>query len=362
VTESAGSSISRYELDIPDWPGLGAGLELTLLSERPGHEPEVLGTWKFEGAAPGPVSVEVDWLDASEGAVKITAEDGREAPSLTGATRRPEAVVHPEMVLRIAGGGQALDTPVKVTDTRAVEQYYQGEEHQDEYVVQHPFFTSFHNARMEMLGRIFRDSIPLGGKVLDVGSGYSIFFLITQHWDFDMTCCDLDAAAMDKMREILPRWEWLVCDALHLPFEDCAFDAVYAGEIIEHVEDVQAALAEWRRVLKPGGTFIMTTPNRDRLLAVANRAVMPTHPEHIAEMNLGQARANLVAAGFEVTDVTGIYLEMFLNWNAPPGKRGDMLVARFTSESDERYYKPLMRAGSLMPKRAFDLVFTCKRQ
>jgi len=45
------------------------------------------------------------------------------------------------------------------------------------------------------------------------------------------------------------------------PFETESFDAVFAGEIIEHVFDVDAMLSEINRVLKPGGTFIVTTPN-----------------------------------------------------------------------------------------------------
>ena len=53
-------------------------------------------------------------------------------------------------------------------------------------------------------------------------------------------------------------------------FEDCSFDAVFAGEIIEHVFDIDAMLEEVRRVLKPGGTFVVTTPN----LAAFGRRMM----------------------------------------------------------------------------------------
>ena len=45
------------------------------------------------------------------------------------------------------------------------------------------------------------------------------------------------------------------------PFESNFFDAVFAGEIIEHVFDVDAMLKEIKRVLKPGGAFVVTTPN-----------------------------------------------------------------------------------------------------
>src|SRR5450756_2998855 len=88
-----------------------------------------------------------------------------------------------------------------------------------------------------------RDSIRPGSRVLDVGSGYSIFFLVGTDWDFDIHCCDLDSAAMEKMRSLVPGWDWVVADALSLPWADDHFDVVYAGEIIEHLPGPEEALA-----------------------------------------------------------------------------------------------------------------------
>ncbi|MGB7983486.1 MAG: class I SAM-dependent methyltransferase [Candidatus Nanopelagicales bacterium] len=52
-----------------------------------------------------------------------------------------------------------------------------------------------------------------------------------------------------------------VCgSALALPFADATFDAVSAFDVIEHCDPEQAALAEVRRVLKPGGRFLMSVP------------------------------------------------------------------------------------------------------
>ena len=48
-------------------------------------------------------------------------------------------------------------------------------------------------------------------------------------------------------------------------FKDDAFDVVWAGETLEHAADVSGLLAEVRRVLRPGGTLLVTTPNLARL-------------------------------------------------------------------------------------------------
>ena len=56
-----------------------------------------------------------------------------------------------------------------------------------------------------------------------------------------------------------PRWR-VQGDALHLPFADGAFDRVIASEVLEHIPDDVAAMAELARVLRPGGTMAVTVP------------------------------------------------------------------------------------------------------
>ena len=56
------------------------------------------------------------------------------------------------------------------------------------------------------------------------------------------------------------RFEVVRGDLLHLPFPDASVDRVMASEVLEHIPDDAAAIAEIVRVLKPGGRVAVTVP------------------------------------------------------------------------------------------------------
>lgn len=62
--------------------------------------------------------------------------------------------------------------------------------------------------------------------------------------------------------------QWNQSDALNLPFPDATFEAVTSGYLMRNVIDIPRALAEQRRVLKPGGRIVVldTSPPPDNLL------------------------------------------------------------------------------------------------
>jgi len=95
------------------------------------------------------------------------------------------------------------------------------------------------------------------------------------------------------------------------PHDDASFDVVFFCEIIEHLsDDPLRALLEIRRVLKAGGTLILTTPNVARLENVARLFVGKNiydpysaygpYGRHNREYTLRELRALLVHAGFTI--------------------------------------------------------------
>jgi SAM-dependent methyltransferase len=74
-------------------------------------------------------------------------------------------------------------------------------------------------------------------------------------------------------------------DATALPFGDASCEVVVSFETIEHVADPERMLAECRRILRPGGTLYLSTPNR------AVTRWLPPNPFHVREFTIGEILA-----------------------------------------------------------------------
>jgi len=85
-----------------------------------------------------------------------------------------------------------------------------------------------------------------------------------------------------------------------LPFESVFFDCVIAAEIIEHVYDTDRFLSEIRRVLKPGGLLVLSTPN---IACLTNRVklLFGKYPRY-AEYRAGGAGHIRVYTSFAIRD------------------------------------------------------------
>jgi 2-polyprenyl-6-hydroxyphenyl methylase/3-demethylubiquinone-9 3-methyltransferase len=109
--------------------------------------------------------------------------------------------------------------------------------------------------------------------LLDVGCGGGLLAPHVhgyRHVGVDLSDAGLAVAAQHGI-------ETVRADAADLPFDDATFDVVVAGEILEHVTDLDGTVAEALRVLRPGGTFVCDTINATPLA----RLVLVTIGERI---------------------------------------------------------------------------------
>jgi SAM-dependent methyltransferase len=109
----------------------------------------------------------------------------------------------------------------------------------------------------------FRDAIGRGRRVLDLGCRSGAFtrnFLAGN----EVVGLDIDRVALAKAAEL--GVETVVANVDEpLPFPAASFDAVVAGELLEHLQFPDALVAEARRVLRPGGVLVGSVPNAFRL-------------------------------------------------------------------------------------------------
>jgi len=115
----------------------------------------------------------------------------------------------------------------------------------------------------------------------------------------DIVGVDADREALEEAAKLGIETHWADLDEA-LELRDESFDVVVAGELLEHLRDPQRVVAEIRRVLRPGGTFVASVPNayrlKNRLQFLGGRP--PDHdPTHLQMFSPGDVRVLL--DGFE---------------------------------------------------------------
>ncbi len=88
-------------------------------------------------------------------------------------------------------------------------------------------------------------------------------------------------------------------DARRLPFADGEFDVVIAAEVLEHVHEDAAAIAELRRVLRPGGLLAVTVPRwwPERVCWALSREYHDVPGGHVRIYRRGQLAERLRRSG-----------------------------------------------------------------
>lgn len=115
--------------------------------------------------------------------------------------------------------------------------------------------------------------LPLAHRdFLDAGCGTGLFSEAAVERGANVTSMDVGEALLVRVAEKCDS-RCVVGDVQHLPFPDESFDVVLSTEVIEHVRAPAVAVRELGRVLRPGGTLVVTTPNRawHWSIVVANR-------------------------------------------------------------------------------------------
>ena len=160
--------------------------------------------------------------------------------------------------------------------------------------------VGLHNndARVRWVQGVLR-TLPAGQSLLDAGAGEQPYRSCCAHLnyvaqDFGKYDGQGDGTGMQRGAWTQTNLD-IVCDVTSIPRPDASFDAILCTEVIEHVTDPIKVLAEFARLLRPGGTLILTAP-----------FVSFTHfaPHHYhTGFSRYFYRHHLAQAGFEIRDL-----------------------------------------------------------
>jgi SAM-dependent methyltransferase len=182
-----------------------------------------------------------------------------------------------------------------------------------------------HQFRVALMARTLAAHLPArraeGGapaRVLDAGAGRGTLALTLAGRGYAVTALDDSAEFLTYLNERAARQRRLALvrgDVAALPLGAGVFDGAVCGEVLEHVPDDGAAVAELARVLRPGGVLVATVPaGRGRYSWLDRWA------GHARRYELEELRALVVAAGFRVVRLH--------HWGFPFGLLYERLVQR----------------------------------
>jgi ubiquinone/menaquinone biosynthesis C-methylase UbiE len=168
--------------------------------------------------------------------------------------------------------------------------------------------------------------VRVGDTVLDIGCGAGEFSAALGAAGARPIAVDVAAEALRRARSRMPDLDarlWVPGDPLPVP--DNAVDVVWAGEVVEHVVDVAPWLSELRRVLRPRGTLLLTTPHHGpgtllRLALSPRRFAQHFEPrsDHVRFFSPRTLRELLDDLDFAVAELRTA--------GGPPGLRATILV------------------------------------
>jgi ubiquinone/menaquinone biosynthesis C-methylase UbiE len=168
------------------------------------------------------------------------------------------------------------------------------------------------------------DAVAPGSRVLDLGCGTGDFTAALADHGALPVGVEVANEPLRRARLRHPQLEFVLAGE-QLPFDDGEFDVVWAGEVLEHVQDGLGLLAQVHRMLAPGGTLLVTTPDHGRLrrfwLALSRRRFeehFEPRSDHVRFFTAGSLARLLAAAEFDRPDLRSRRGVLFATATRPP--------------------------------------------
>ncbi len=164
--------------------------------------------------------------------------------------------------------------------------------------------------KARLIGLMERSDRTGRQRVLDIGCGTGVNSARMREMGHEVFGVDISAEAIEKYNAAGMNGIVADIEADALPFEDGFFDAVLMSEVIEHLYSTDAVIKKMGRVLRKGGTLILSTPNSAfflyRIIQMTGKTCTELqHPCHIRYFSMKSLASILRANGFKLTGRMG---------------------------------------------------------
>jgi len=183
-------------------------------------------------------------------------------------------------------------------------------------IAEDPYQNCFKYSRY-LLDKWLDKFIPPNGdgiKMLDLGCGSGYHLAKYRERGFELVGVDGSEEMLKEARKINPDIEFYQGDVTSIPLPDASFDYVLCIEVLRYLPDINPCLREIARVLKPGGTALVTAapPLQANLYPLVNRITASRQVGNLTHLkqffhSAGKLRREFIDAGFKETGVHGVY-------------------------------------------------------
>ena len=143
-----------------------------------------------------------------------------------------------------------------------------------------------------------------GDRVVDLGCAAGAITHFLTSFGCEAVGVDSEPLAMEVATDLFPDLRFELADVTRLPFEDASLDKAVAADLVEHLDDATftAMLGEVKRVLAPGGTLSLYTPNPLHVVErmKAHDFVLAQNPTHIGLRTARELAAGLERVGYAI--------------------------------------------------------------
>jgi SAM-dependent methyltransferase len=140
-----------------------------------------------------------------------------------------------------------------------------------------------------------------GVEILEIGSGTGTLLHRLLGRGLHVQGVDVNPALLEDARRWYGDLPVRVVQGAALPFPDASFDVVMSFDVFEHIPDTDAHLEEVRRVLRPGGSYVLQTPNKWTNVVFETirwRSFTRFREDHCSLHSLAELRRRLERHGF----------------------------------------------------------------